>query len=577
MLRNLREAISKIRWWVNCHTGLVPVSRFVAPNSGLRNIVRNDKVFLRLLILIFGFLAISANAQTNRYFVFFKDKTGTPFTITQPQDFLSAKSIARRQHQQISITEADLPVNPAYVQQLKDNGIATYFTSRWWNGVLVEALASEITSIEALPFVNEVLLVAPGQKFSNGRTKRIKRKLDTTDQPLANATQLTQLGIPTMHADGYRGEEISIAIFDSGFQGVNTTAPFSLLNTDNRIKQAFNFVSNHSNVFVADDHGTEVLSVMAAYTEGSYTGGAYMANYFLYLTEDISSEYRIEEFNWTFAAEKADSAGVQIINSSLGYNEFDDESMDYTKSQLDGHTAYITRAARMATERGILVVVSAGNEGGNSWQLVTPPADAEGILAVGSITAAGSRSGFSSVGPTEDDRIKPDVVALGSSTVVIRASGNIGTTSGTSLASPLVASLAAGVWQAYPEFTAQEIYEVLTQSASQATTPDNFLGYGIPNFEAVLNYLKEPEPFHNWLIFPNPVVGNQFNIQLDEITNPIQVTVFDSKGARVSESSLQINWQNNPFKYDITNLLSGLYYVRVQSGSRQGTFRVMKQ
>ena len=231
----------------------------------------------------------------------------------------------------------------------------------------------------------------------------------------------------------------------------------------------------------------------------------------------------------------------------------------------------------MAIERGIIVVVSAGNEGGNSWQLVTPPADAEGIIAVGSVTAGGNRSGFSSVGPTEDDRIKPDVVALGSGTVVIRASGNIGTTSGTSLASPLVASLAAGVWQAYPDFTAQEIYEVLTQSASQATAPDNFLGYGIPNFEAVVNYLKEPEPLHNWLIYPNPVVGNQFNIQLDEIVNPVSVTVFDSKGARVSEASLQINWQNNPFKYDIANLLPGLYFVRVQSGSRQGTFRVMKQ
>lgn len=531
----------------------------------------------RNLLAAFCFIAIGATAQTNRYFVFFKDKTGTPFSITQPEAFLSAKSITRRQQQQISITETDLPVNPAYVQQLKDNGIATYFTSRWMNGVLVEALSSEVASMEALPFVDQVLMVAPGQKFSNGRTKRIKRRQDTTDQPLVNATQLIQLGIPTMHADGYKGEGIAIAVFDSGFQGVDVTAPFSLLNTDNRIKQAFNFVSNISNVFVADDHGTEVLSVMAAYADDTYVGGAYKADYYLYLTEDVSSEYRIEEFNWTFAAEKADSAGVQIINSSLGYNEFDDSSMDYTKAQLDGQTAYVTRAARLAIERGIIVVCSAGNEGNKSWQLVTPPADADGILAVGSVTATATRSSFSSVGPTADDRIKPDVVALGSGTAVIRASGNTGTTSGTSLASPLVASLAAGVWQAYPELTALEVYEVLTQSASQSTTPDNFLGYGIPNFEAVLNYLKEPEPLNTWLVFPNPVVGNQFNIQLDEISNPIQVTVFDSKGARVAESILQINWQNNPFRYDISDLQAGLYYVRIQSGNRQSTFRVMKQ
>jgi len=521
---------------------------------------------------------MGASAQTNRYFVFFKDKTGTPFSITQPEAFLSAKSIARRQNQQISITETDLPVNPAYVQQLKDNGIATYFTSRWWNGVLIEVQPTALTTITSLPFVNEVLLVAPGQKLSSGgRSKRNKRRQDTTDQSPANTIQLVQLGIPAMHAEGYRGEGISIAIFDSGFQGVNTTTPFSLLNTDNRIKQAFNFVSNNPNVFVADDHGTEVLSVMAAYVAGTYVGGAYMADYYLYLTEDISSEYRIEEFNWTFAAEKADSAGVAIINSSLGYYDFDDVEMNYNKNQLDGRTAYITRAARWAIERGIIVVVSAGNEGNKSWQLVTPPADAEGILAVGSITAGGSRSNFSSVGPTEDDRIKPDVVALGSGTSIYNGSGNDRNGSGTSYASPLVASLVAGVWQTYPDFTAQEMYEVLTQSASQATAPDNFLGYGIPNYEAVLNFLKEPEPFNTWLVFPNPVVGNQFSIQLDEITNPIQVTVFDSKGARVLESSLQINWQNNPFKYDISNLLSGLYFVRVESGSRQATFRIMKQ
>jgi subtilisin family serine protease len=209
--------------------------------------------------------------------------------------------------------------------------------------------------------------------------------------------------------------------------------------------------------------------------------------------------------------------------------------------------------------------------------LVTPPADAEGVLAVGSITAGGNRSSFSSLGPTEDERIKPDVVALGSGTVVIRASGNVGTASGTSLASPLVASLAAGVWQAYPDFTAKEIYEVLTQSASQATAPDNFLGYGIPNYEAVVNYLREPEPEKFWLVYPNPVVGNTISIQLDDITNPVQVTLFDGKGTRVLESTIQINWQNNPFEFDITPLLSGLYYVRVQSGAREATFRVMKQ
>ncbi len=356
-------------------------------------------------MFIFLLSSYAAEAQTNQYFIFFKDKVGTPFSISEPDKFLSYRSIERRQKQSITTTEEDLPVNPGYVNQVKLSGAITFFTSRWWNGVVVEADASVMGTINSLPFVSGSVLIAPGKKNMGGRVQSNKQKKNTSaDQPV-NQTQLQQIGLDEMHAMGYLGEGIRIAIFDSGFQGVNVSSPFALMISENRVKQTFNFVNNTNGVYQSDDHGTEVLSVMAANTPGVYTGGAYKADYVLYLTEDVRSEYRVEEYNWTIAAERADSAGVDVINSSLGYNEFDDSSMDYAMSDLDGEKAVITRAARKAIERGIIVVCSAGNEGGNSWKLVTPPADAEGILAVGSVNSVRTLSNFSSQGPTSDNRI----------------------------------------------------------------------------------------------------------------------------------------------------------------------------
>ncbi len=529
------------------------------------------------LVLIGLFFSIIAYGQANRYIVFFEDKVGTPYSITSPEQFLSAKSIERRLKQGITITDEDLPVNPDYVAQVKATGAKTFFTSRWWNGVLVETNAATLTTINSLPFVKESVMVAPGTKLMGGRTTKIKQRKNSTAEQPVNQLQLQQIGIDEMHASGNKGEEISIAIFDSGFQGVNISVPFADLFSENRVKQTINFVTNTTGVYQTDDHGTEVLSVMGAYSPGSYTGGAYKADYFLYLTEDVSSEYRIEEYNWAFAAERADSAGVDIINSSLGYYEFDDSSMDYQTSDLDGQTTIVTQTARKAIERGIIVVCSAGNEGSGSWKLVTPPSDAPGILAVGSINGAGILSTFSSRGPTADGRTKPDVVALGSGTSVIKASGALGTASGTSLSSPLIASLAAGVWQAFPTLSAEDVVEAILNSASQAQAPDNLVGYGIPHFRAIVNYLESERGSELISVYPNPVSGDSFQIRLKEPTDaPVQVTIFDSRGSRVADSTLQINWFSNPFQYDISQFMSGLYFVRVKSGTATATIRIAK-
>ncbi len=528
-----------------------------------------------ILFLLFAFS--SATAQVNRYFVYFKDKQGTPYSVSEPSQFLSERSIARRQNQVISITEEDLPVNPAYVAQVKATGANTFFTSRWWNGVLIETDASNIANIQSLPIVKSISYVAPGKKLSSGRQSSIKQKKNTEASQPVNMVQLQQIGLDVMHNSGYRGEGVLIAIFDSGFQGVNVTAPFAALFTDGRIKQTFNFVNNTSGVYQNDDHGTEVFSVMAAYTEGSYTGGVHKADYCLYLTEDVSSEYRIEEFNWTFAAERADSAGVDVINSSLGYYDFDDASMNYEKSQLDGMTAIVTRAARKAFEKGIVVVCSAGNEGGNSWKTVTPPADADAVFGVGSITSSEALSSFSSQGPTADARIKPDVVAMGSATSVVKINGSLGTASGTSLASPLIASLAAGVRQAFPDLNVAQIYESIIRSADQASKPDNLKGYGLPHFTAAKNYIERTQTEEKVSLYPNPVSGNSLYIKLKSVEDTsLQIRIYDSQGKRVEEINYPISWMNNPFEYDISKLYVGLYFMQVQMGELISTIKFVR-
>jgi hypothetical protein len=531
----------------------------------------------KLILFLLFLTTFAARAQDSQYFVFFKDKAGTPYSLSTPSQFLSERSIARRQKQNISISEEDLPVDPDYVSQVKSSGAIVFYTSRWWNGALIEASSAAIISVNALPFVSHSLLVAPGKKMTGGRIRSNKhRKSSNADEPV-NQIQLEQIGLDEMHDSGFKGEGIRVAIFDAGFIGVNQTEPFSLLFQESRVKQTFNFVNNKSEVFQNHSHGTEVLSVMAANTPGVFTGGAHQAEYLLYITEDVTSEYRVEEYNWTIAAERADSAGADVINSSLGYYDFDDPAMNYEKSDLDGKKAVITKAARKAIDKGIIVVTSAGNEGGNSWKLITPPADADGILAVGSVNSLGTLSSFSSQGPTTDNRIKPDVVSMGSGTTVIRWNGALGNSSGTSLSSPLIASLVTGVLQAFPTLSAAQVYEAIVNSAHQAGNPDNRLGYGIPHFRAVKNYIESEQAEEIISVYPNPVDGNRIQIKLKSLTEaPLHIVIFDSQGKLAEEYSNQINWLNNPLEYDVSKLQAGLYLIRITTGTQTATIKFVK-
>ncbi|MEO0788726.1 MAG: S8 family serine peptidase, partial [Bacteroidota bacterium] len=215
-------------------------------------------------------------------------------------------------------------------------------------------------------------------------------------------------------------------------------------------------------------------------------GYAPEARYVLFKTENGAGEHRQEEINYAIALEIADSIGVDVVNSSLGYTTFNDEEMNYTYEDMNGKVSPASIAADRAFERGLLVVTSAGNSGspGDDWHYISAPADAEHIFSIGAMGKTDSRAYFSSYGPTSDGRVKPDVSGPGTNIPSVGISGGIRPANGTSLSSPLVCALTTCLWQAFPEATNQQIVDAIRQSASLAEAPNEEIGYGLPNFWA---------------------------------------------------------------------------------------------
>jgi len=543
--------------------------------------VMNKRGFV-LACLGLTMLSVTAWAQVNRYFVSFSDKTNSPYSIADPGAFLSPSAIERRLRHGVSVSERDLPVNPNFVTALSSAGVSVFYTLRWVNGAVVQCDASLLPTLSSLPFVNTIERIAPGARVSGAggrRSPETGRKKTTS--VIENQAQLSMLGLDQMHADGITGEGVMVAIFDGGFQGVNQIAPFAPLFEQGRVNLSlsYDFVGGSANVFQYDDHGTEVFSVIAAQVPDSYIGGAYNASFQLYVTEEVRSEYRIEEYNWMAAAERADSAGVDVISSSLGYYDFDDNTMDYPKSAMDGNTAIVTKAATWASERGILVVTSAGNEGNiASWRIVTAPADADNIIAVGNVGLTGSKSGSSSTGPTADGRIKPDLSALGMMVRVITKDGGLGSASGTSLAAPLVTSLVAGLLQKYPDVTNTELIDLMKKTATKGSAPDNLTGWGVPSYVAVVNYKTQGGQENQMDLYPNPASTDTVTLSP---RNPndfpdARVELLDARGIRLAQWSHRFNWSNSTFQLPLADLKSGLYFVRVSQGEKRFVFRLVR-
>ncbi|WP_134202939.1 S8 family serine peptidase [uncultured Algoriphagus sp.] len=520
----------------------------------------------------------------DRYAVFYKYKPQDGLNLDQPQDFLTDRALLRRAKEGVAVDSTDLPVTQRYVDEVYQLSHYILYQSKWFNASLIVTDMEGSKSISELPFVEKVELVGKG--YIPNPNARIGRRLfvSTTAkvcppggkaertlaaQELPSDFQNSLLGIDFMHEEGFKGKGIRIAVFDAGFPGTDNTSPLSHLLSNNQLVAQKDFVRPwNQNVFTDNQHGTNVLSLIAAVETESFIAGAPEAEYFLAMTEEVATEYRIEEYNWLRAAEYADSIGVDIINSSLGYYDFDDPEMNYSSGQLDGKTAVITQAANIASSKGILVVNSVGNYGPNEPSIVAP-ADSPNVLAIGSVNQSLEVSNFSSRGPTGDGRIKPDLAAFGNGVALLRSNGNVGFANGTSFSAPQITALAAGLWQAKPEWTRAELIENLLRSASQYENPDNLLGYGIPNFREALYgeilSVEENGEVIPWKVFPNPMEGNKLTIYFGSSLSA-EFSLIDLNGKTLQNQSLSRNTAKDPYELQLEGIRPGMYIIQMQDG-----------
>ena len=450
--------------------------------------------------LVYG----QSSESVGLYFVGFHDKEGTPYRIEEPQAFLSERALARRAKIGAQVTETDLPVSPAYEQAVLDAGGDLWLSSRWMNGVVVRGTKATVNTIAALPFVDTVFYAAPFQYDRPARRPAAARFAQPA--PVVETVpvspvfygfgykDLARMNGDSLHARGYRGRGILVAVFDGGFPSVGYK-DFLGYDQPEAVPGNYDLVEQDSTALDGSTHGATVLSTMAAHHPFFFIGTAPEARYLLFKTENSRGEHRMEELNYAIALEMADSAGVDLVNSSLGYTTFTDTTMNYRYADLNGTVSPASVAIGRAFERGMVIVTSAGNNGADAWHHIGIPADAPAAFSIGALGPDDERAYFSSFGPTADGRIKPDVSGPGVMIAAVAANGQgMTAANGTSLSAPLVTGLIACLMQAVPEATNQQLLDAIRATASQASQPDASLGYGKPDFAAAYRFLRSTLP-----------------------------------------------------------------------------------
>lgn len=551
-----------------------------------------------LFIFLIGFI-INSTAQIapDKYYIQFTDKDNSPYSIDNPSEFLTQRALDRRNNQGITVSENDIPVNQSYIQGVADIGVDILNPTRWLNGVTVYTEdPGLIELIEALPYVSGSVKFNYSKNFNNSKFKSVKIDSPDLNSSTKNNSSISSLdyglsyeqieqlnGIP-LHDAGFQGEGMVIAVLDAGFTGALTHPVLEYLWDNNRILGSKDFVYIGGSVFNDSEHGKMVLSCMGANLPGEMVGTAPEAEYWLLRSEESPHENVIEEYNWMSAAEFADSVGADIINSSLGYIDFDNPIFDHPHSAMNGDCTVVTRAADIAASKGILVVNSAGNSGSSSsFPWIGAPADGDSVLTIGAVRLNGQRASFSSIGPTADGRIKPTVMACGQGATIATGTSNISTSgSGTSFSSPILAGMSACLWQSHPEMTMMEIYESIRESGSLVNDPNDLMGWGIPNFnsaDSILTAISPPSSITEFVkVSPNPFV-RKLNVTVDiDTSENISIEIFNLAGNMVISKTFYISKYNNNIEInnELQQLSKGVYFLKVITIHKTEVIKIIK-
>ena len=547
---------------------------------------------MRVICCIMFLFSFGSNLSAQQYFYFvnFKDKPNYTEKLYQPASYISERAINRRTRNRVPLNINDIPPDSAYLAQLATLPLIIYGKSRWLNGALVLVNSkAESEKIEALPFVSKVTYTGLANLFDDDGLVS-ERSLQNQINQLAQAfekrdsildtlalgrsyEQLHQIHSEALLGRGLDGKGVLIAVLDAGFRNMDELEPFKHLFNEKRILATWDFVDAEEEVFEDDEHGLAVMSCLAANEPGLIVGSAPKSQYILLRTENPSSEYLVEEYFWLFAAEYADSVGVDIINSSLGYSKHDEKSMGHKYAELDGKTTIVTQAAEIAASKGILVVASAGNEGNDPWRRITAPSDGEHVLSVGAVDKKGNSVSFSSIGPTADKRNKPDIVARGKNTSLLGANGKVFEGNGTSYACPIIAGSAAQLLQLAPKTSAQKLKDVLVLSSHQYHQPDKQIGAGLPNlllaskmivinrdslidinvtedhFIHVLLFVSQKQKSKITIDYVDQNVTEKHNITLEKGLNRIPLKVNKKRSNEMFHLSVELSDKNLGGKY----------------------------
>ena len=510
-----------------------------------------------LLSILLGIISTIAWSQ-DYYLIHLKPKNNTASYFNNPTSMLTQKALDRRLNRNINVDDKDVPIDASIIQQIKNLNLTYVGSSKWLNNVMVAIDNEDVKNqVQNLSFVQTVQPLfndnfAPRHNHNPSKFQEFNARLTNFDYGYSSSF-IDQLNLSPIHQAGYTAQNILIGVIDSGFPGVDFIDAFAALRNENRIIDSKNFVNSNS-IYDMHSHGTVVLATMAAKVNGSFVGSAPDANYALYVSEDASQETPKELMYWIQAAERADSIGVDVINTSLGYTTFDDDRYDFTYDDMDGNTTLISKGAKIAASRGIFLLNAMGNDGANDWHYVSAPADVAEMFSIGAIDLNLNPAYFTSFGPNSANKNKPNVSALGVSTPTYSPNGNITYSNGTSLASPVLAGAVASLMSAAPTMPLDELKLLIENAGHLYPVYDVQLGFGVPNFGVILEALKSNELEKNrFKIYPNPS-SNYFKVDADlDIKNIQLLSLIGQVVKEVKDKDT----------LEVKNVAKGIYILKI--------------